>query len=183
MQGVYEYAVENNIPITGHCTPDGLRSKHYKIGNNILADPDNYLEVLEAHPNLKLCLAHFGGNSEWKKFLNDPWNPDSDNQNKKAWVSKIIDMIKLNNEDGTPKFPNLYVDVSYTSYDPQTRAYLKVILDAGNQRLRERVLFGSDFYVLQTEISERTFGIELRGFLGETLFNQIARTNPDKFLN
>ena len=181
---IYQFAVDHDLPVTGHCTPDGMKGKVYKIGNNILADPDNYLEVLQAFPKLKLCLAHFGGDSEWKRFLDDPWDPHAANPHKKAWISKIIDMIYRDDENGDPQFPNLYVDVSYTSFNNETRAYLKVLLDKPeNQRLRARVLFGSDFYVLQTEISERAFAISLRAFLGEVLFDQIARENPKKFLN
>lgn len=179
LNGVYEYAVEHNIPVIGHCTPDGMRGKHYKQGNNIFADPDNYKALLDKYPKLKLCLAHFGGNTEWEKYLNRPWKKGEP----EAWVSKIITMINLDDEKGEPKYPNLYVDISYAAYYPYTRSYLKVLLGADElKRLRERILFGSDFYVLQADIAERNFSIGLRGDLGEEMFDQIARTNPRKFL-
>jgi predicted TIM-barrel fold metal-dependent hydrolase len=180
LNGIYEYAVENKIPVIGHCTPDGMRGRHYKKGNNIFSDPDNYKKLLEKYPKLKLCLAHFGGNTEWEKYLNKPWKKGDP----EAWVSKIINMINLDDEKGNPKYPNLFVDISYAAYYPYTRAYLKVMLGADElKRLRERILFGSDFYVLQADIAERNFSIGLRGDLGEEMFNQIARSNPRKFLN
>ncbi|MCK4790899.1 MAG: amidohydrolase [Desulfobacteraceae bacterium] len=174
---IYAYLQENQIPITAHCTPDGLQGRPYKDEDRIFADPDNYKDLLDKYPKLKLCLAHFGGITEWDAYLNDPWE---ENDKEKAWVSKIIDMIKLDDEDGKPKYPNLYVDISYTAYNLQTHAYLKVLL--ADDRLKNRVLFGSDFYIVQVETSERAFGIGLRGYLGEEVFDQIARVNPRKFL-
>jgi predicted TIM-barrel fold metal-dependent hydrolase len=174
---IYLYLQENKIPIIGHCTPGGLHGRRYKDENGYFADPDNYKELLDQYTALNLCLAHFGGITEWDAYLNDPWE---ENSKKIAWVSKIIDMIKLDDEEGNPKYPNLYVDVSYTSYNPQTHAYLKVLLS--DDRLKERILFGTDFYVVQVETSERAFSIDLRGYLGEELFSQIARDNPRKFL-
>jgi hypothetical protein len=44
--------------------------------------------------------------------------------------------------------------------------------------LRERVLFGTDFYVVQAETTEREFSVRLRGALGEPDFWQIANRNP-----
>jgi predicted TIM-barrel fold metal-dependent hydrolase len=175
---IYAYLQEKQIPITAHCTPDGLQGRPYKDEDRIFADPDNYKDLLDKYPKLKLCLAHFGGITEWDAYLNDPWE---ENDKEKAWVSKIIDMIKLDDEDGKPKYPNLYVDISYTAYNIQTHAYLKVLL--ADDRLKNRVLFGSDFYVVQVETSERAFSIGLRGYLGEEVFDQIARVNPRKFLD
>jgi hypothetical protein len=44
------------------------------------------------------------------------------------------------------------------------------------------VLFGSDYYVVQREASERDCSIGLRGYLGEDKFDQIARENPKRSL-
>ena len=41
---------------------------------------------------------------------------------------------------------------------------------------------GSDFYMNQLRYSERSFGLDLRGYLGEDDFKTIAYTNPRKFL-
>ncbi len=58
---------------------------------------------------------------------------------------------------------------------------LKVLLsDAGIAR---RVLFGSDFYVVENaELEERRRAVRVRAVLGETLFRTIAEENPRDFV-
>ena len=48
---------------------------------------------------------------------------------------------------------------------------------------RKKVLFGTDYYMLEQEISERAFGINLRGHLGQKDFDQISITNAKAYLN
>jgi hypothetical protein len=58
---------------------------------------------------------------------------------------------------------------------------LKVILE-NNDRIRTHTLFGSDFYVVSKAGAERDLCLQLRGYLGEELFRQIAEVNPRNFL-
>jgi hypothetical protein len=51
-----------------------------------------------------------------------------------------------------------------------------------NDNVRSHVLFGSDFYMTETKCDERRFSIELRAFLGEEYFNDIANINPRIFM-
>jgi len=92
---------------------------------------------------LYLCLAHFGGPSE--KGL--------------KWNKQIIDMIleevapQQPAEDGKKppkayKYPNLYTDISSSFADEGFRDHFTTIIaKAGNERLRERILFGTDWYM------------------------------------
>ncbi|MCB0618653.1 MAG: hypothetical protein KDC43_03210, partial [Saprospiraceae bacterium] len=47
---------------------------------------------------------------------------------------------------------------------------------------REKILLGSDFYMLQKDYRERRFGIDLRGYLSDDDYWQIAEVNPRRFL-
>jgi hypothetical protein len=47
---------------------------------------------------------------------------------------------------------------------------------------KHKVLFGTDFYMLQKDYKERRFGIDLRGYLTEDEYWQIAEVNPKRFL-
>jgi hypothetical protein len=47
---------------------------------------------------------------------------------------------------------------------------------------RQRILFGSDYFVVRQEATEREFSIRLRGSVGEEDFFQMANTNPRQFL-
>jgi uncharacterized protein len=125
---------------------------------------------------LKLCLAHFGGDEEWRKYLNDPWLSGAATVNK-SWLAKIAEMIK------SESFENLYTDISYTVFaDEEYVHLLKVLLS--DERLRRRVLFGSDFYVVENaKLEERRIAVRVRSVLGEDLFRAIADENPRKFLS
>ena len=139
------------------------------------------------YPKLKICLAHFGGDNEWKKYLKDsepssknneeswfddekPWSED-----KRSWLKIIMDLMRSNSSNN-----NIYADISYTAHKTNLLPLVKVLINTLG--IREKILYGSDFYMVQREETEREFSINLRGYLGEDDFNQIARINPDVFL-
>jgi len=185
---VFEYAEANKIPIISHCSPPVVyfRGKitkemlvHPKTGKklerknkqefaNYFTEPENYKYLLEDFPKLKICLAHFAGASEWEKFLGTSW----DKSMEKCWFSAILDLIK--------KYPNVYADVSHTMHDRSLYPLLRIILQ--DQKIRSRVLYGSDFYMLELTTSERSFSVNLRASLGEEDYQQIAEINPQMFL-
>lgn len=191
LRPVYAYAEQNNVPITTHCSRGGVyyrgkitaaMRKHPKTNKPYpdqrenrdkftehLADPSNYIYVLEEFPNLRLCLAHFGGESEWKRYLTT-----SKGKAGKDWFSYIRDELFID------KYPNVYADISYTAHNRDFHPLLKVILQ--EPKVRPRVLYGSDFYMAERTSSERAFSVGLRAFLGEQDYWQIAETNPRQFL-
>lgn len=191
LEEVYRYAEENSIPVITHCSRGGVFYKgkltkerrtdvrtgveHPLMKNaaftDVFSDPDRYTALLNDFPKLKLCFAHFGGANEWDKFLKESWHGDA----AQSWFYKVLE--KVSNENW-----NAYTDISYTLYNSKYYATLKSFLHS-NERLKERVLFGTDYYMVEQEVSERTFGINVRGFLGENLWNQITVTNPNEFLN
>lgn len=156
--------------------------------------------------NLKICLAHFGGQDEWVDFLENPWLPDigltgldSDIDIKHPWF-KPTDFDERyttaeEKSDHTPfswfsvicqlitnkNYSKVYADISYTLSDPRMFPLLKLILES-NEIIRNRVLFGTDFYVVAKAGAERELSINLRSYLGEELFQKIAVTNPKEFL-
>jgi len=173
---VYEYAQQNNLPIMAHCSRGGARNRDMPIDLlQSYTDPDNYKRILNDFPDLRVCLAHFGGDAEWEAYLQNPWVETSDERTKN-WVSKIMDMMKSGD------YPNLYTDTSYTIFRFEANIkVLKVLLT--NDRVRSQVLFGSDFYMVEIEkLQERRLSIYLRAELGEELFWQIAEQNPKRYL-
>jgi len=141
----------------------------------LFTDPDAYVPILDARPTLTLCLAHFGGAGDWEAFLDDPWDAGSA-AGKKSWLAKIMEMIK------SGKYENLYTDISYTIFANEEYVYLlKVLLS--DEKLSHRVLFGSDFYVVENaELEERRRSVRVRAVLGEELFQTIAHDNPRSYL-
>jgi predicted TIM-barrel fold metal-dependent hydrolase len=218
---VFAYAEEKQIPILSHCTPDGwqgnkLQYTHHPItGNAIKLDyhaqtyqfchPKNYEYLLDQFPNLKLCLAHFGGLADWERHLNEPlekrgsstisdegadkielagakgsfvypvWNPTKRKVQENTWVDTITDLLD------NPKYPNVYADISFNAFTQESLSYLSLLLE--NPDLARKILFGTDFYVVRLRRSEKEFSVGLRGHLrDDALFRQISEINPKAFL-
>jgi hypothetical protein len=70
--------------------------------------------------------------------------------------------------------------VSYTLYNKELLPLLKSTLQ--DPYLRKKILFGSDFYMVEQEESEREFFINLKAELGQSDFKVIAEENPNTFL-
>jgi predicted TIM-barrel fold metal-dependent hydrolase len=192
---LYDYAEQHNLPVLTHCsrpasvqyrgkpTPemltDPVTSELLDLGRFELltrfTDPDAYKPLLRKYPKLRVCLAHFGGAGDWTRYLDKPWHSETD-MPQKSWLAKILDMLR------SDTYPNLWTDVSYTLYANDEHVYLlKVLLT--DPKVSSRVLFGSDFYVVENaELEERRRSVRLRAVLGEELFNTIARENPKRFL-
>lgn len=186
---VFAYAEKNQIPITSHCARGGVfykgeitdemrkhpmtgkvyQKRRNKFFTDIFTDPDNYEYLLAKYPNLKLNLAHFGGFDEWEKYLQNSIDED----NEQSWFEKIRTLLK--------KHPNLYTDISYTLFNKELIPLLKITLQ--DEALKDKILFGSDYYMVEQELSEKQFSINLRANLGEQEYRQIAELNPKVFLN
>jgi predicted TIM-barrel fold metal-dependent hydrolase len=180
---IYAICVEGEIPVLTHCSPGGI----WQYGlpektRRAYSQPESYQRIFEKYPTLKLCLAHFGGAEEWARRLNR--DVRTDRYPEQPWVRTIYEMIA----NGESQCPNLYTDIAYTAFTPRVKGlyvdlvdYLKVLLS--HPRVRTRVLFGSDYYMVEQEkVSEKEASILLRSRLGEDLYKQIAHTNPIEFL-
>ena len=193
LEQVYEYAVNNKLPIMAHCSRGGVHikkvtkemlkepnplgrtveKKKAKLFSDIYTDPANYDSIATKYKDLKICLAHFGGDTEWDKYLETSWQPGS-NPEDKSWLSVIIDLIL--------KHDNVYTDISSTLFQKEEYMHLFLVL-LENKKIRERVLFGSDFYMMERVKSrERAMAITIRSKLGTRLFEQIAFTNVKRYL-
>ena len=170
---IYPYMVDRDIPLLAHCSPGSVvNTKDFtKEQAHAFADPDNYRVVMDQFPQLRICLGHFGGITEWKRQLDGNYNSENP-----TWFSKIRGLIKCGD------YPNLYADISYTVFNfHENIPLLKVLLE--DEQFRTKVLFGSDFYMVESKkYSEKRLSLDLRYSLGEDLFWQIAHTNPKAFL-
>lgn len=177
MEEVYPYCLERNLPVMAHCSRGGVRGKSVTQAQaDSWTSPEAFIPVMERFPELRICLAHFGGDQDWTQLLRDGVDPFDPQARKKNWVLLIADMIRSGG------WPGLWTDISYTifkfsDYIPLLRLYLE------DDRLRERVLFGSDFYMTRQEkLSEKAISIRLRDALGEDIFRQIAMENAERWL-
>ena len=197
---IYKYAEKNELPITTHCIPTNKNHFRYRPTEKMIKQAKELKEFEEKHiassykfakylnhpfwydklladfPLLKINLAHFGGNEEWDKYLDKP-NEKFDKD--KDWYSLIKEILK--------NYKNAYADISFTVYDKNLYPLLKNLInreynDGKTFSPKNKVLFGTDFYMLQKDYKERRFGIDLRGYLTEDEYWQIAEINPKRFL-
>jgi uncharacterized protein len=191
---LYDYAEAHGVPVLTHTSrpaavqfrgdptremlTDPVTGEVLKLGRHELltrfTDPDAYVPLLQRHPQLRLCLAHFGGEGDWNRYLDRPWHSGSGQE--KSWLAKILDLLR------SGEYPGLWTDVSYTLYANDEHVYLLEVL-LSDPKVAARVLFGSDFYVVENaELEERRRSVRIRSVLGEELFDTIARENPRRFL-
>jgi predicted TIM-barrel fold metal-dependent hydrolase len=177
MDRIYPMLLERNLPVMTHCSGGGVQGRGVPDATaDEWSSPMAWKQVRDRFPDLRVCLAHFGGMQAWKDYIEtgiDPRDPAAAMQN---WQSAIRTMIEGDD------WPNLWTDISYTLFDFDTCIpFLKIFLQ--EPKLADRVLFGSDFYMTRQEaLQERAVCFRLRAALGDDMFRKIAVENPKIWL-
>lgn len=185
---LYGYAAEHGVPVLTHCSrtgpqfrgePTDRMRRDPETGDqldldrlellDLFTEPTACAPILEKHPALKLCLAHFGGAEEWDKYIATAGS-------RQNWLAQILEMMRSGD------YPNLYTDISFTLFVKE--GYVDLLKELlSDERVAPRVLFGSDFYVVdRAQLAEQARSIRIREVLGEALFRTIAVDNPQQFL-
>ena len=149
--------------------------------------------------NLKICLAHFGGTKEWNRYSEDNWNNYNNNishlsknkyLNRKikntlthgssrtiwwnaSWLSVIYDLMIT--------YEGVYADISFIIFNQELFPLLKFLLQ--DEKVSDKILFGTDYYVVVQKNTEKALYQNLRSYIGEDLFFKIANENPKRFLS
>jgi predicted TIM-barrel fold metal-dependent hydrolase len=150
--------------------------------------------------HLKICFGHFGGEDEWAKYF----EKDRDNFSSQLvrHPDKGIDFVLGNKKEVSPgkpeqlwrsadwysiicsmmlQHPNVYADISYILHgDLEIRSLLKHTMQ--HPKLKERVLFGTDFYVVRNHKSDKNMLADTMASLNDNEFKQIAVINPGSYL-
>lgn len=136
--------------------------------------PDAYLPILEQWADIPICLAHFGGAGDWDEYIRQPWKPETDPL-RINWLGRILELLRSERY-------NLWTDISYTLFADDDFVYLSKVL-LRDERVHRRVMFGSDFYVVENaKLEERRRALRIRAVLDEDVFREIAEVNPATFL-
>lgn len=177
MDEIYPMLEERGLPVISHCSRGGVRGRDVVASRaDRYSDPAAFKPVLKKFPKLQVCLAHFGGQSDWRAYVQNGIDPRDPAARAANWQVAIRDMIT------SGEYPNLWTDISYTLFQFEDfMPFLKLFLE--DERVAARVLFGSDYYMTrQQELSERAVCFRLRVALGEEVFRRIAETNPEIWL-
>jgi predicted TIM-barrel fold metal-dependent hydrolase len=189
---LYAWAEKTQIPIMYHCTdgviyyrgslkgfpPPRFASKFHSLNETKpelfqrnFTEPDNYHHVLKMFPKLKICLGHYGGENEMLK-------------SKPNWYSRVRELI-VNHE-------YVYTDVSFSLHNTSVFPLIHAdINDSNNKDLGDKILFGTDYFVVEKNKDEAQLRDQLRDFLEHadkrmgisiSSFDRIASVNPGEFL-
>lgn len=144
--------------------------------------------------HLKLCFGHFGGEDEWLKyfekdrtnfghqlmqyprgieFINDKRGRPEQIWKTADWYS-IICSLMLQHQ-------HVYADISYILHgDLEILPLLRHTLQ--HPVLQQRVLYGTDFFVVRNHKSDKNMLADMKGGLLKEEFDRIARKNPVDYL-
>ncbi|MEL6673360.1 MAG: amidohydrolase family protein [Bacteroidota bacterium] len=153
---IYELCQELDIPVLSHCggptistenislqifegeKPVHLKAKNRKEMAYKLNAPERWQIALDRFPNLKLNIAHFGGDISWKP----PYKHSTVDSRPRKDV--IMDFMK------SGKYPHVYADFSYNLVEPDLYRPLRQLLD-NDSIVRAKTLFGTDYWVVNQE--------------------------------
>lgn len=161
----------NTKPIHDHDYSADLQNKqsrknrHFK---NHFNHPRNYDEVLAVYPELKICIAHYGGSSEMLKYLDAPEGQKPANN----WYKFIRDLIARPN--------NVYTDISYTL--AEDRIFETLRNDIRDPAIGKKLLFGTDYFMTIQEKDEESLVNDFVSTLTREEFEMIAGENVERYL-
>ncbi len=191
LMNIYGLCEDKQIPITTHCSsalvnlrkraldiegidrngtsfkrrvklPSRYSYKHY------FNAPSKWIPVLKRFPSLKLNLAHFGGAKAWEEY-----GKGSNGTREGRWINTILSFLNT--------YRNVYSDFSYTMYDNSATELLLQGLDNG-WIPEEKVLYGSDFFLIENEGTQKVLFDRFRSKIGEVRFSQMSKDNNMRFL-
>jgi len=166
MDAVFAWCEQNEIPVLTHCNQGGFRARKSTIP---LAGPDEWIPVLEKHPNLRVCFAHFGGDEN----LVLPEIP------KDSWSGRILELIR--------KYPQVYTDIAYHTQcmdggDRRDNYFRNLETLLGQAPYQKRILFGSDFYLVRLRLREDNLWRYFEQGFSASAWKAITQTNPAEYL-
>ena len=185
LKALYAKCAARQIPITAHCSPQGSRGPHgassSEKGQANQSHPRNWIPVLDHFPNLRLNLAHMGGD-HFQTLKPEEKGTVTD------WAFQIAKLM------GSTDYPHVYADRScqLPPSDTQEKAlYAARLFEvvALNGQVPQRMMNGSDWHLalmygeyegewreadarlwsicaLHPDFSDRFFGENAADFLG-----------------
>ena len=168
MADVIDFCADNDLPVMMHCNHGGFAKD---VASVAFCDPEHWVDHLARRPETKICFAHFGG----IEGLYGTTAEDTD------WTNHIVQLMG--------EFDNVYADISFhvdvmgaKQQKIRDKYFAKLKGFLAQQPVADRILFGTDMWLVRMHLGERAF----RQFFEENLtpaeFTQITDTNPRRFL-
>lgn len=150
-------------------------------------EPHSYESMLKSIKKLKICFAHFGGVPQIKEAT------DLNKGNKYAKPYGVLDKNWFNQiQDLMTQYPNVYTDISYSVAEclaKENNALYKTFFDEAGKSYGKQILFGTDFFMTETNSLEeeavkgfRNYASKAKFSDGTSLWDQMARDNINSYL-
>ncbi|OPZ83465.1 MAG: Amidohydrolase [bacterium ADurb.Bin429] len=138
---VYAWCVEHDIPVTAHCQWFSFDKAFFKLAerpNNTTfwAHPRHWRPVLKAYPDLRLNLAHFGGNKQVLAYAG-VYFPEREPADDGSWTKEIIWLIE--------RYDNVYTDIGAGYADGMTEAIDNIL--QRHPKVADHLMFGTDYVI------------------------------------
>jgi predicted TIM-barrel fold metal-dependent hydrolase len=171
LEDMYVWSEREGVPILSHAA----NSQEANSGFGCRAAPYFWLKVLEKHPNLKVCLAHFGDFSPRANCVDTYGLPPGE------WEAVIGTVVK------EAKSPNVYADLSYfgpafrapaeqTAGDKAAAGRLSAWLQAYDPSCTH-LLFGTDWSMTQKENGCEAYLTNMEAFFRTAGVSETGRDN------
>lgn len=185
---------------------------HERLLRLVVADSDDKTKRLFGYTDsntplkhnlekLKMCFGHYGGEEEWQLFFQrdrdnftsqvitnthegicfvDPGDTLDETMTRLELIWKQVDWYSIISSM-ILKYDHVYADISYIVHDDSIVPLLAQTLE--REGLREKVLYGTDFYVVRNHKSDKEMLADTESALTGEAFDRIARDNPREFLH
>jgi predicted TIM-barrel fold metal-dependent hydrolase len=169
---LYKWCQERHVPILAHANDtmqsnlQCARATHPDGAEPGLGTPRQWAAVLKAYPDLQLCLGHLGG------FADDEAKPTD-------WAKSIAKMM--------PQYRSLYADVA-NRYEILKSHGTEAFAQALDQLLRNqpllgsRLMYGSDWHMLQRKVMHEKYSQVVEGALPADLRRNVMGYNAVSYL-
>lgn len=188
---IYEICEKYSIPVLSHCGGESvstsqtelmiyegdkkvlLKEKNRKEVAYKLNDPARWRLVLEKFKQLKLNIAHFGGYETWGSTSELDYN----GQKRKETIFEFM-----------RTYENVYADFSFNLVEQNLTQNLVTLLNhSNNTRIKDRTLFGTDYWVVNKEGNLKTKQEDFmktlsQGPQGPALVRSLTIDNSYKYL-
>lgn len=172
MDEVLRFCEEKAVPVLLHCNDTGFRKSPQAAR---FCDPKEWIPVLDTHASLKVCFAHFGGQTQdGKPVWTHPGLPEE------SWAAAILDLMK--------RYPGrVFADLSYhweqNEDDEAAKNYRNNLLAVlSDEHFRDQVLWGTDFHLLRLDATDTDYTESFVSLVGDDHFARLSRANPARYL-
>lgn len=152
---LFTWCVERDVPLFAHCAPGDM--EYARGAGEYLAHPTHWKRALEAHPKLRLCLGHAGGETAWF---------EKDGHRHGTWRELVVRLCL--------EYPNVYCEFGPHDGDRKPE-HIRRFQDrlaalagaSSTAAFLRKICFGSDYHLLLRHPAAGEYATLFREFFAD----------------